>query len=88
MLDVNIDLSSRGPRKITSSELADVDILVTIRSPTEDLRVGVHPDTVREWTVPDPADADLSTILDIRDEISDRVVALFDEIEAELAVVP
>jgi protein-tyrosine-phosphatase len=38
---------------------------------------------VRDWALDDPDGQDLDDIREIRDEIEDRVQALFDEIETE-----
>jgi protein-tyrosine-phosphatase len=40
---------------------------------------------VRDWALDDPAGQDLDRVRAIRDEIHDRVSALFDEIEQEVA---
>jgi protein-tyrosine-phosphatase len=80
MAEVGIDVSDRTPKAITTEELAACDYVATMGCSTLEL----DPDgdvEVRDWALLDPGEEDLDTVRGIRDEVEERVVALFDEIE-------
>jgi arsenate reductase len=82
MDEVGIDLSDRTPRAITESELHSCDIVATMGCSTLDVGVVGDDVDVRDWALDDPGERDLDEVRAIRDEIEERVVALFDELTA------
>ena len=79
MADVGIELE-REPRAISDDTLASCDVVATMGCST----LGLAADTdVRDWDLPDPHGRDLETVRDIREDVSGRVTALFDELEAQ-----
>jgi protein-tyrosine-phosphatase len=82
MAERGFDLSERTPREITLAELQSCDYVATMGCST--LEIGAVGDDVdvREWALTDPDGRDLERVREIRDDIEDRVVALFDEFSA------
>ena len=79
MDEVGFDLSDRSPREITLDELRSCDYVATMGCSTLDVGdVGEDVD-VRDWALEDPDGQDLERVREIRDEILQRVIALFDE---------
>ncbi len=78
MAEVDIDLSGRTPREISTAELETCDIVATMGCST--LEFDAETD-VRDWALPDPDGESSERVREIRDEVSERVTALFDEIE-------
>ncbi|WP_251342673.1 low molecular weight phosphatase family protein [Haloplanus halophilus] len=81
MNEVGIDLSDRTPREITAGELRSCDYVATMGCSTLDLGDAPGVD-VRDWALDDPGGRDPERVRAIRDEIAERVRALFDEVEA------
>lgn len=83
MAAVGIDVSDRTPGYVDDLErLAESDYLVTMGcsiSKFNPARYGVES---RSWDLTNPDGADVEAVDAVRDEIEDRVRALFDEIEA------
>ena len=79
MRELDIDLSEKTPREVSDEELATCDLVVTMGCSTLDLDV-----EVRDWALTDPDGQDLDAVRAIRDDISERVGAVFDDIEAQL----
>jgi protein-tyrosine-phosphatase len=83
MEEVGVDLSERDPTGITQEELNRCDYVATMGCSTLDIG-GVAEDVmVRDWNLPDPAGADHDAVCAIRDDIAQRVRALFDEAASE-----
>ncbi len=82
MREVDIDLSDREPREVTTEELAACDVVATMGCSTLDLEPLGDTD-LREWSVEDPGGRDLDTVREIRKDVRLHVVALFDELFAE-----
>jgi arsenate reductase len=80
MAEEGVDLSERTPRAITPRELEDCDYVATMGCSTLTLPADVE---VRDWALPDPDGESPERVREIRAEVRDRVVALFDELEAE-----
>ncbi|WP_430506147.1 low molecular weight phosphatase family protein [Haloparvum sp. PAK95] len=79
MDEVGFDLSDRTPREITLDELRSCDYVATMGCSTLDVGdVGEDVD-VRDWALEDPDGQDLDQVGEIRDEIEQRVISLFDE---------
>ena len=80
MEEVGLDLSDRTPREITLDELRSCDSVATMGCSTLDVgEVGEDVD-IRDWALDDPDGQDPDQARAIRDEIEQRVIALFDEV--------
>jgi len=82
MADLGIAVADREPREIGTAELNACDYVATMGCSTLDLDAGVD---ARDWALPDPHGEPVERVSEIRDEVRERVRALFDEIEADLA---
>jgi arsenate reductase len=82
MDEVGIDLSDRTPRAITEDELRSCDVVATMGCSTLDVGTVGDDIDVRDWALTDPGEQDLDDVRAIRDDIEERVVALFDELGA------
>lgn len=81
MAEAGFDLSDRTPREIAVEELRPCDHVATMGCSTLDVGdVGEAVD-VRDWALDDPDGRDPEAVREIRDEVEQRVVSLFDEIE-------
>lgn len=81
MQRLGIDISGNVPQKVGPEELNDCDLVVTMGCSTLELAADVE---LRDWALEDPHGKDQETVTEIRDEIQQRVTALFDElIESE-----
>jgi len=83
MAEEGFDLSDRTPQAITTAELASCDYVATMGCSTLELDANDDVD-VRDWALDDPDGQDLDRVREIRDEIRERVAAIFDEIERDL----
>jgi protein-tyrosine-phosphatase len=83
MDEVGIDVSDRAPRAITESELRSCDVVATMGCSTLDVGTVGDDVDVRDWALADPGGAAPDEVRAIRDEVEDRVTALFDELTAE-----
>lgn len=81
MRETGIDISDRTPRAITDEELAGCDYVATMGCSTLSLPRGVD---AREWALDDPAGAPPDRVRAIREQVRERVAALFDDVEAAL----
>ena len=82
MDEAGFDISDRTPREITLDELRSCDYVATMGCSTLDVGdVGDDVD-VRDWALDDPDGKSEAEVRRIRDEIEDRVMVLFHEIEA------
>jgi protein-tyrosine-phosphatase len=84
MDEEGFDLSDRTPREITTAELESCDYVMTMGCSTLELDADEDDVDVRDWALADPDGQDLDRVREIRDEVGQRVSALFDEIEREL----
>ncbi|MFC7140003.1 low molecular weight phosphatase family protein [Halosimplex aquaticum] len=84
MDEEGFDLSDRTPREITTAELESCDYVMTMGCSTLELDADEDDVDVRDWALEDPDRQDLNRVREIRDEVRQRVSALFDEIEREL----
>jgi arsenate reductase len=80
MAELHIDLSHRTPREVSDAELNACDVVATMGCSTLDLDADVD---VRDWALDDPDGQSPERVREIRDEIEQRVVALFDEFVGE-----
>ncbi|ELZ30998.1 protein-tyrosine phosphatase, low molecular weight [Halogeometricum pallidum JCM 14848] len=83
MDEEGFDLSDRTPREISTEELETCDFVATMGCSTLELDTSGGLD-VRDWALDDPDGEGEDGARAIRDEIEERVVALFDEVEAEI----
>jgi protein-tyrosine-phosphatase len=83
MAERDIDLSDRTPRAITPEELRSRDYVATMGCSTLDVDEVRDDVDVRDWALADPDGQSPERVREIRDEIEERVGALFDEIEAD-----
>ncbi|MDL5361470.1 low molecular weight phosphatase family protein [Halalkalicoccus sp. NIPERK01] len=81
MRELDIDLSDRTPREIPTEELESCDVVATMGCST--LNLDAETD-VRDWDLQDPDGKDPEEVRAIRDDIANRVDALFDEYFAEV----
>ncbi|TQQ82002.1 low molecular weight phosphatase family protein [Halonotius roseus] len=77
MNELGIDLSDRTPREVSTATLNACDVVATMGCST--LELDADSVEVRDWDLDDPDGEDLDAVRAIRDEIEERVVALFDE---------
>ena len=77
MREVDVDLSGRTPREVSTAELAACDVVATMGCSTLSLDADVD---VRDWALDDPDGMPPGRICEIRDEIEGRVFERFDEI--------
>ena len=82
MGEEGIDLSGRTPREITTTELESCAVVATMGCDTLDVNEAESGTDVRDWALSDPDGQGLDAVREIREEISGRVVSLFDELEA------
>ena len=81
MLELDIDLSDRTPREVSTAELETCDVVATMGCST--LQLDANDVDVRDWALTDPDGKDADAVREIRDEIEGLVAALFDEYVAE-----
>ena len=77
MQERDIDLSDRTPREVSADELESCDVVATMGCST--LELDAENVDVRDWALDDPHGQDLDTVREIRDDIEQRVKALFDD---------
>lgn len=80
MVEIDIDLSDRVPQKVSTTDLNSATIVTTMGCSTLELNADVE---VRDWALDDPHGQPLEEVRRIRDEIQQRVSALFDEFTSE-----
>lgn len=79
MEEEGIDLSDRTPREITSEEMESCDYIATMGCSTLELDLSADVN-VRDWALDDPHGKELEEVRRIREEVEQKVIALFDEI--------
>lgn len=77
MAELDVDLSDRKPRAISTAELASCDVVATMGCSTLELDADVD---VRDWDLPDPDGKPIEEVREIRAEVRERVTELFDEL--------
>ena len=85
MREVDVDLGDREPREVTPEELRSVDLVITMGCSASDVCPATWNGENRDWDLDDPHGRPLAEVREIRDEIEERVVALFDEQLSALA---
>lgn len=79
MQEEGIDLSDRTPREITTEEMESCDYIATMGCSTLELDLTADVD-VRDWALDDPHGKGVDEVHEIREEVEQKVIALFDEI--------
>ena len=77
MRELDIDLSDRTPREVSTEELESCDVVATMGCST--LELDADSVDVRDWALADPDGQDMERVREIRDDIEQRVKTLFDE---------
>jgi protein-tyrosine-phosphatase len=81
MRELDVDLSGRTPRAVTTAELESCDYVATMGCSTLELDADASAVDVRDWALDDPDGRPLEEVRAVREAIRERVAALFDEIE-------
>ena len=80
MHEIGIDISDRVPREVTVDELRESDYAVTMGCSAADVCPAGWGGESRDWDLDDPDERSPAAVAAIRDEIEERVEALFDEL--------
>ena len=83
MAEVDIDISDRTPREVTHDELQAVDLVVTMGCSASDVCPATWNGENRDWGLNDPHERPIEEVREIRNEIEERVVELFNELLSE-----
>jgi arsenate reductase len=76
MQEVGVDLSEQAPQEVSTAELNECDVVVTMGCSTLELEADID---VRDWALEDPHGKEIKKIREIRDEIDQLVTNLFEE---------
>jgi len=85
MAEIDIDISDRVPRLVDLEALKRMDYVVMMGCYIAEFAPGSFGGDSREWNLANPAGQDLETVREIRDDLSERIADLFDEIEQEVS---
>jgi arsenate reductase (thioredoxin) len=78
MTEVGVDLSKEFPKPLTDEVVRAADVVITMGCGDA---CPIYPGKrYEDWELEDPAGKDLTTVREIRDEISERVRALLAEV--------
>lgn len=83
MQELDIDLSDREPREVSTAELESCNIVATMGCSTLELDAETD---VRDWALPDPDGESPERVREIRELIRERVETLFDELDSKQGV--
>jgi len=83
MRELDVELGDRTPREVTPDELRGVDMVVTMGCSESDVCPATWNGENRDWGLDDPHGRPLAEVREIRDEVAERVDALFDELLSE-----
>ncbi len=83
MAEVDIDISDRTPREVTHEELQAVDLVVTMGCSASDVCPATWNGENRDWGLDSPHKRPIEEVREIRNEIEERVVELFNELLSE-----
>jgi protein-tyrosine-phosphatase len=78
MAELDIDLSDRSPREVSTAELEVCDLVATMGCSTLDLDAETE---VRDWALPDPEGEPPERVREIREQVRENVARVFDDIE-------
>lgn len=79
----DIDSSDRTPRRIRPADIEHVDHVVTMGCSVDEFRPDGWNGRSEQWELEHPGGDDLADVRAQRDEIEQRVEALFDDLESE-----
>jgi len=82
MNEKGIDLSDRTPKEVTPDDLRGMDLVITMGCSAEGVCPAAWNGESRDWDLDDPDGQGLDSVREIRDDIEQRVDALFDELLA------
>ena len=82
MKEKGIDLSDRVPKEVTPDDLRAMDLVITMGCSAEGVCPAAWNGENRDWDLDDPDGQGLDSVREIRDDIENRVDALFDELLA------
>ena len=80
MQELDIDLSDRAPREVSTEELESCDVVTTMGCSTLELDAETD---IRDWALPDPDGESPERVREIRELIRERVETLFDELDSK-----
>jgi arsenate reductase len=78
MAELDVDLSDRTPRTVSTEELNGCDLVATMGCSTLELDADTE---VRDWALPDPDGEPPERVREIREQVRENVSELFDDIE-------
>jgi protein-tyrosine-phosphatase len=76
MAELDIDISDREPREVSTDELETCDVVATMGCSTLSLDAETE---VRDWGISDPDGKSPERVREIREQVREHVTALFDE---------
>ncbi len=82
MNEKGIDLSGRTPKAVTPDELRTMDLVITMGCSAEGVCPAAWNGESRDWDLEDPDGQGVDSVREIRDDIEQRVEALFEELLA------
>ena len=82
MAELDIDVSDRTPREVSTAELEACDVVATMGCSTLELAAETE---VHDWALPDPDGESPERVREIREQVRERVESLSDEIERRTA---
>jgi arsenate reductase len=77
MAEIDVGLSDREPRSVSTAELNSCDVVATMGCSTLSLDADTD---VRDWALPDPGGESPERVREIREQVRERVHRLFDEV--------
>ena len=80
MADAGFDIADRTPREVTFEEVRDADYVITMGCSAADVCPAGWAGENRDWDLDDPDGRPPKAVARIRDDIHERVAALFDEL--------
>ncbi len=80
MNELDIDLSGREPREVSTAELEGCDVVATMGCSTLELDADTD---VRDWALPDPDGESPERVREIREQVREHIETLFDELFTE-----
>ena len=78
-----IDISDRTPREITPGDITDADYVITMGCSVEQFRPQGWDGEARQWNLETSDGETPGSYRPVRDEIRERVEALFDEVTTQ-----
>lgn len=82
MNEKGVDLSDRTPKEVTPDDLRAMDLVITMGCSAEGVCPAAWNGENRDWDLDDPDGQGLDSVREIRDDIEERVDALFEELLA------